>query len=120
MRKYLLDENVDDSLRQGLHARYPDIVAWRVGIPTAPPVGTLDPDILRWCEAHDFSLVTNNRDSMPDHLGDHLAAGRHTPGIFTLNPHLSIGETVEELALIWGASEADEYADQINYLPLRV
>jgi len=56
---------------------------------------------------------------MPGHLQDHLAAGHHIPGIFTLNANMSIGETIEELALIWGASEPDEYADQINYLPVR-
>ncbi len=31
---------------------------------------------------------------------------------------MSIGETIEELLLIWGASEADEYQDQLVYLPL--
>lgn len=117
--QYLLDENVDDSLRKGLHLHWPEIVVWRIGDPTAPRIGTLDPEILLWCEAHNFSLVTNNRDSMPGHLQNHLAAGHHIPGIFTLNANMSIGETIEELALIWGASEPDEYADQINYLPVR-
>ncbi|MBI4672142.1 MAG: DUF5615 family PIN-like protein [Chloroflexi bacterium] len=114
-----MDEHVGKSLSKGLRARYPEIVVWRIGDPTAPPIGTLDPEILIWCEARGFSLVTNNRDSMPDHLRDHLAAGRHIPGIFTISPSMSIGETIEELALIWGAALPDEYADQINYLPLR-
>jgi hypothetical protein len=55
---------------------------------------------------------------MPRHLHDHLAAGRHVPGIFILNPNMNMGETIEELTLIWGASEPDEYADQLNYLPI--
>jgi len=119
VRKYLLDEHVAESLRKGLHARYPDIVVWRIGDPTAPPIGALDPEILVWCDAHGFSLVTNNRDSMPDHLRDHLAAGRHVPGIFTLNRNLSINETIEELALIWAIAQTEEYRDQITYLPIR-
>ena len=117
--KYLLDENVDDIFRKGLHSHYPEIVVWRIGAPTAPPIGTLDPEILIWCEENDFSLVTNNRESMPDHLRDNLAAGRHIPGIFTLNPNMTISETIEELALIWGAAMSGEYADQISYFPLR-
>jgi hypothetical protein len=28
--------------------------------------------------------VTNNRKSKPRHLADHLAGGRHVPGIFVL------------------------------------
>ncbi len=31
----------------------------------------------------------------------------------------NVSETVEDLALIWGASNPDEYTDQITYLPLR-
>ena len=116
--KYLLDEHIDPRLRQALQRHSPDIAVWGVGDVGAPALQTKDPDILIWCEAQGFTLVTNNRASMPDHLSTHLAAGRHISGIFTLNPNMGIGETVEELALIWGASESDEYADQITYLPV--
>ncbi len=119
MIKYLLDVNVGENLRKGLRARYPDMVVWRMGEPTTPPIDTQDPDILLWCEAHDFTLVTNNRGSMPDHLRDHLAAGHHFPGMLILNPKMSLADTIETLALIWGVARPDEYADQITYLPLR-
>ncbi len=115
--KYLFDENVDDALRKGLLSHWPDIVAWKVGDVGAPRRGTPDPTILLWCEEHDFSLVTNNRASMPVHLKDHLAAGHHVPAIFILNPDMTMGETIDELAFLWAASEPDEYADQIEYLP---
>lgn len=55
---------------------------------------------------------------MLPHLTEHIKAGRHIPGIFELNPDMSIGETVDELVLIWGASEIHEYQDLILYLPL--
>ena len=63
-------------------------------------------------------LVTNNRTSMPVHLDDHVAINRHIPGIFILNPNLSIGENIEELILVALASEDNEYQDRIIYLPL--
>ena len=78
----------------------------------------LDPDILVWCENSGFILVTNNRKSMPEHLRDHLSLRRHMPGIFELNSNMSVGETIEELILIWSASEAKEYIDRLIYLPL--
>jgi len=84
----------------------------------APAFGVLDPDVLIWCEEHAFSLITNNRATMPMHLRNHLAAGRHVPGIFTLNPEMSIGETADELLLLWSAAESEEYVDQLNYLPV--
>ena len=85
----------------------------QVGQPNAPPLGASDPEILRWCENHDVSLVTNNRRSMSRQLRDHLAAGRHVPGIFILDDSRPMGDVIERLATIWGASEAEEYADQI-------
>jgi len=116
--RYLLDENVDPTLRTGLLNQEPDLVVWRIGDLKVPPAGTLDPEILCWCEDNEFILVTNNRKSMPNHLIDHLNEGRHVPSIFELNPRMSMGETIEELTLIWGASEAEEYQDRIVHLPV--
>ncbi|MBC8449542.1 MAG: DUF5615 family PIN-like protein [Chloroflexi bacterium] len=118
IRQYLLDENVDPTLKTALHQQWPEMAVWRIGDPGAPPHGALDPDILLWCENNDFSLVTNNRASMPIHLRDHLLAGRHVPGIFILHNKMSLGETVDELALIWLATEPDEYTDLISFLPV--
>jgi hypothetical protein len=89
--RYLLDENVDPVLWRALKRQAPEMAVWRVGAPGGPPKGMLDPDILLWCAANGFVLVTNNRKSMPVHLSEHLAAGRHVPGIFILNPAMSLG-----------------------------
>jgi len=94
------------------------MTVWVIGDPAAPKRGTLDPEILLWCQANHFSLVTRNRRSMPVHLRDHLAAGLYVPGIFILNPGMTMGETVDELVLIWEASEPKEYVDLLNYLPM--
>ncbi len=74
--KFLLDEHVNPRLRRAIKQISPEIVVWRVGDPVAPALGTLDDEILHWCEAQSFSLATNNRASMPVHLQDHLADGQ--------------------------------------------
>jgi hypothetical protein len=116
--RYLLDENVDPLFRRELLRREPTMVVWKVGDPSAPPITTGDPDILGWCEDNAFILVTNNRSSIPQPMRDHLAEGRHIPGIIALNSRISMGEALAELLLIWGASQVDEYRDGIVYLPL--
>ena len=64
-------------------------------------------------------LVTNNRQSMPIHLRDHLADGRHVPGILTVRqPRTDWGTVVDHLVLIWHAVRPD-FRDRIDYLPLR-
>ncbi|NES82200.1 MAG: hypothetical protein F6K10_12800 [Moorea sp. SIO2B7] len=116
--RYLMDENVDPIYQIQILMREPDLVVWAVGDEGTPPKGTLDPEILIWCEEYSFILVTNNRTSMPPHLTAHLLQSRHIPGIFILNPNLSIGETIEELILIASTSDDDEYQDIIRYLPI--
>ena len=56
---------------------------------------------------------------MPQHLVDHLAAGHHVSGIFTINLKVSMGLIIEQLILIAGASHEDEFRDQIVYIPLK-
>ena len=116
--KYLIDENVNPLYPNQIKLKEPEIVIQVVGESGTPPKGTLDPEILCWCEENNFILVTNNRTSMPVHLADHTASNRHIPGIFILNPNLSIGENIEELILAALASEDDEYQDRVIYLPL--
>lgn len=116
--KYLLDENVTPALRTALQRLQSTMIIRVVGDPDAPKRGTLDPEILAWCELQQFSLVTNNRASMPTHLHEHIVNGQHVPGVFVLHPHLTLAQTSEDLAMIWGASNASEYEDQIRYLPL--
>ena len=116
--RFLIDKNTSRTLADQLRRLAPDIDVLLVGDEGAPPRGTLDPEILRWCEEQDFLLVTNNRKSMPEHLAAHLEAGKHVPGILELNPKMNVGETIEELLLIWGASDSSEYQDVIVYLPL--
>jgi hypothetical protein len=118
--KYLLDENVEPAYAAQLRRQAPTLQVRMVGEPDTPPRGTLDPEILVWCELTEFILVTNNRRSMPIHLHDHLSEGKHIPGIFILNPTLSMGETLRDLILIAGISFTHEYQDRIEYLPLTI
>jgi hypothetical protein len=124
MFKYLLDEHIPPAYRAQILRRAEslnsdsELEVWVIGDPDAPARGTLDPDILVWCESHGFALVTNNRRSMPAHLADHLAAGHHVPGIFTISPDLSIGQLIDELILIAFAVLEGEFADHITFLPI--
>lgn len=77
--RYLLDAHVERALGLGLRQRDRELIVWRLGDPGTPPLDAPDPAILRWCEIHDFVLVTNNRRTMPRHLADHLNRGGHIP-----------------------------------------
>lgn len=106
--RYLLDAHVERALAAGLRQREQELLVWRLGEPGAPPRDAPDPAILAWCERSDFVLVTNNRSTMPGHLADHLSRGGHVPGIFMLNPKMSLSEVIENLLDAASLSLVDE------------
>ena len=118
MIRFLLDEHVSPAIQRQLRRLAPQIEILAVGDAEAPPNGALDPDILVWLEENNYILVTENRNTMPAHFSDHLAAGRHVPGIFCIRPNFTIGRIIDELYMIWYASTADEYRDRILFIPL--
>lgn len=108
------------ALRDEIAKHAPDVIVRFVGeaAGAAPPLGTLDPAILRWCEREQFVLVTNNRRSMPEHLAAFAARGGRMPGVFVIKIGWTIAQTADHLALVSGGSFIAEYQNQIRYLPI--
>ena len=119
MRRYLIDENLSPAYRDQLHYHEPSLTVLRVGDVGAPARSTQDPEILKWCEQNDFTLVTKDPNTIPKHLSDHLAAGHHVPGIIMINRGVPMRTILDDLILIAGVSDEDEYIDQIVFIPLR-
>jgi hypothetical protein len=44
--------------------------------------------------------LTNNRKSLPKHLAEHNAQGRHVSGIVVLDPDVDVNQLATELALV--------------------
>jgi hypothetical protein len=117
---YLFDEHFPHALIDAVHRAEPLLVLHVVGRGVAPPLRAPDPELLDWIEEHDCVLVTDNRRSMPVHLREHLAAGRHVPGILTVRQRaLDWRTVVDQLVLIWHAATPDDFRDRVDYLPLR-
>lgn len=43
---------------------------------------------------------------------------RSSPGLIIVDQDLDIGRTIEELLLIWLASDLEEWQDKIGYVPI--
>src|SRR4051794_37222918 len=114
--RFFFDENINPVLVDVLLRREPvDVI--RVGWKDAPPLGTLDPDLLVCAETEHRLFVTLDRRTMPEHLTAHFAAGRHTWGVAMLRQGFPLQDYVEALLMIWGASEAEEWMDRMFHLP---
>lgn len=116
--RFLLDENLSPRLKVAVLRLNPAIDILRVGEPNAPQLGTLDPDVLRYLEFSQRLLVTDNRTSMPEHLADHWADGGNIWGLFWVRPKTPIGQLAQELFLIWETTEAEEWVDRLDWIPL--
>lgn len=115
--RFLADENVDADLVMGLRRRVDDIDIVRVqdvGLRTLS-----DPEILAWAADHGRILISHDLRTIPRFVGERLAAELPVPGVILLRATLSIAHAIDELAVIAGASDAEEWNNQIAYLPLR-
>jgi hypothetical protein len=71
---------------------------------------------LRFLEASQRVLLTDNRQSMQGHVAAHHDAGHRHWGIFVVRIEVPLGRLIEELVLYWEASEADEWIDRVEWL----
>ncbi len=115
--RFLLDENISPRVRVAIQRHYPHIDVLRVGDEGTPPLESLDPEILQYLEQSQRLLVTKNRASMPGHVSDHLASGGRHWGVFRVRPNTSMRQLVQTLALVSGASEAEEWINEMRWVP---
>ena len=55
--------------------------------------------------------------SQPAHFAP-FSTTRHSPGLIIVDQDLDIGRSIEELLLIWAATDIVEWLDKIGYVPI--
>ena len=79
--------------------------------------GLADNDVLTLAARSGRLLLTHDRKTMPNHFAEFIAA-QSSAGVLIVPQKLPISQAVEELLLVWVASEADEWINRIFSLPL--
>ena len=79
--------------------------------------GLPDPEVLAVAARDGRILVSHDHHTMPMHFANFIAT-QQSPGVFLLSQDLPIRIAVEELLMIWEASEAEEWSNTLQYLPL--
>jgi hypothetical protein len=116
--RFLLDEDVPEHLAHHLNATEPLLDVVYVGGPGGPVKGTLDPELLLGAEADGRAVISKDHKTMPGHVQDHRAAGRHTWGVFLLRPGFSLQDYADDIVLLWAAATAEEWQDFLGWIPL--
>lgn len=76
-----------------------------------------DKEVLAMAAREGRVLVTHDRKTMPRHFSEFITTDT-SPGLLIIPQHLSVASAVEDLILIWFATEADEWINRICSLPL--
>lgn len=76
-----------------------------------------DIDVLRLAAAVGRILVSQDRRTMPGHLQKFIEEA-NSPGVILLRERITISAAIDEIALIWSASEPDEWINRLVWIPL--
>lgn len=113
--QFQADANLNQTILLALRRREP-----AVDFQTATEAelaGLIDPTVLARAAQDGRILVTHDRKTMPQHFAAFITTAT-SAGVLIIPQHLSVAAAVEDLLLIWHATEAEEWINQIRSLPL--
>ena len=80
-------------------------------------IGVSDPDVLRIAANSGRILISHDRKTMPSHFV-RFCETQSSRGLIIVAQDLDIGAAIDDLLLIWLATEAEEWVDKIGFVPL--
>jgi hypothetical protein len=113
--RFQADADFNHKIVVGLRRREPavDIInAHEGGV-----VGVPDPEVLTMAAESGRILVSHDRKTMPSYF-TRFRKTRSSPGIIIVSQNLDIGAAIEDLLLIWTATDAEEWAERIGFVPI--
>jgi len=113
--RFQADADLDERILRGLRRVAPEIdfrTASDAGL-----AGLDDPEVLRIAAGSGRILVSQDRRTMPAHFAKYLA-GAQSSGAILLREAIPISTAIDELVLIWGASDAEEWIGRLIWIPL--
>ncbi len=113
--RYQADADLNEDVVTGVRRRAPEI---DFQTSHEAQLGNMkDPEVLVSAADAGRILVTHDRRTMPIYFGKFIES-RQSPGMFIVSQHADMLSVIEELILIWAASEAEEYVNSIRTVPL--
>jgi hypothetical protein len=116
MIRFLLDENFNGKIVRGLRARQPDVDMIRVQ--DTEISGVDDPTVLEWAAKEGRILLTHDLDTMTKYANDRIEQGLPMAGVIFVRDTLPIAKVIDDLLTVLGASEASEWENRTDFLPL--
>ncbi|MBZ0274921.1 MAG: DUF5615 family PIN-like protein [Anaerolineae bacterium] len=116
MIRFILDENFNGKIARGLRAKEPDVDMIRVQ--DTELLGADDPTVLEWAAKEGRILLTHDIATMTKYAHERLEQGLPLAGVIFVRDTLPVTQVINDLLAILGASEASEWENRIDFLPL--
>lgn len=113
--KFQADNDLKRAIVSGVKRRQPAI-----DFQTAQDAyldGMPDDEVLALAASEGRILVSHDRRTMPVHFA-HFITLQESAGVLLIEQRLNLGDAIDELLLIWEASEAEDWHNRIEFLPL--
>ncbi len=79
--------------------------------------GVDDLEVLALAAKESRVLVSHDKKTMPHHFAN-FTRHHESSGVIIIPQSLAISKAMEELILIWSATEAEEWKNRIGFLPI--
>lgn len=79
--------------------------------------GVPDDQVLARAAEANRILLSHDGKTMPDEFGRFVEA-EESPGLILIPQHLPVSRAVEELILVWAATDPEEWINRVCWLPL--
>jgi hypothetical protein len=117
MIKFAADENFNNIILRGIWRRQSEVDIVR--IQDTEVVGATDDVVLAWAAAQDRILLTHDVNTLTGFAYDRVRQDLPMPGVFQVDDSASIDTVIADILLIANVSHADEWVDQVRYIPLQ-
>ncbi len=115
--RFLADENFDNDILRGIRRENPHFDVIRVQDTEVYQAD--DPTVLAWATREGRILLTHDLKTMSRYAYERIEAGLPLVGVIEIRDQIPIGQAIDEILLIDGASDAAEWENKVTYLPLR-
>ena len=115
--RFLVDHDFNDLIVQGVGRRKPAaefVRAREVDLQEAT-----DADILTYAASQGLIVLSHDVSTMTDAAKVKLVAREPMTGLLLVPQRAAMRNIIEDLVLIWAATEAEEWVDQVRFLPLK-
>jgi hypothetical protein len=113
--RFLADANFNQEIVAGLLLREPSL---DFALPQEMiPERMKDPDVLDFAHLSGRILISHDVTTMP-HWFDQCVEERSCAGLILVPDKVRIRDVIEDLLLVWQLTEAEEWVNRIEWLPL--